>query len=558
MLLRPRQQEFLDRAIDALSENDNTLGIAPTGAGKTVLFCHLLGHFMRNDAQKKALVVAHRDELTTQNSSKFQLINPDILVSIVNADIKDWSGQVVFTMVQTLSRENNLEKIPHLDLIVIDEAHHTPASSYQVIIEKSRQINIDCKLIGMTATPTRSDGIGLRKNYSNVADQIFISELIGSGHLVVPRTFIIDVAQEQLKTVQKIAGDFDMSQVEKILNKRPINQAVVEKWKELAENRKTVVFCSTVEHAQDVHKAFVEEGIPAEIVFGELSSSERSSALARFHSGESKVIVNVSVLTEGWDHPPTSCIILLRPSSAKGTMIQMVGRGLRTVNPSEYPDVSKKNCIILDFGTSSLIHGSLEQDVDLDGKIGTYAGLSMECPSCNAEIPLSSRECPVCGHEIRKKDAREKGEVSAVSYLEMVEINLLERSHFQWVDLFVDDLSFYSGGFNAWAGVFCMGDNWIAVGGNKNIKAKLLLNGDRIQGFAAADDWLNNYETDDTAHKSRSWLEVQPTSRQLSALPPRYRLDFNLTRYRASCLIGFKRNKQAILHIAAQLEGSNL
>ena len=257
MLLRPRQQEFLDRAIDALSENDNTLGIAPTGAGKTVLFCHLLGHFMRKAAQKKALVVAHRDELTTQNSSKFQLINPDISVSIVNADIKDWSGQVVFTMVQTLSRENNLEKIPHLDLIVIDEAHHTPASSYQVIIEKSRQINIDCKLIGMTATPTRSDGIGLRKNYSNVADQIFISELIGSGHLVVPRTFIIDVAQEQLKTVQKIAGDFDMSQVEEILNKRPINQAVVEKWKKLAENRKTVVFCSTVEHARDVHRRFV-------------------------------------------------------------------------------------------------------------------------------------------------------------------------------------------------------------------------------------------------------------------------------------------------------------
>ena len=98
-----------------------------------------------------------------------------------------------------------------------------------------------------------------------------------------------------------------------------------------------------------------------------------------------------------------------------------------------------------------------------------------------------------------------------------------------------------------------MGDNWIAVGGNKNITAKLLVNGDRIQGFAAANDWLNNYETNDTAHRSRSWLEEQPTSRQLSALPPRYRLDFNLTRYRASCLIGFQKNKEYIREIASKL-----
>ena len=203
-----------------------------------MLFCHLLGHLMREGGAKKALVVAHRDELTTQNSSTFKLINADLSVSIVNAEKKDWSGQVVFTMVQTLSREQNLRQLPHLDFIVIDEAHHTPANSYQTIIEKAREVNNNCKLIGLTATPNRSDGIGLRKNYSNVADQIFISELVGSGHLVAPRTFIIDVAQDQLKTVKKIAGDFDMAQVEEILNKRPINEAVVEKWRELAEPRK--------------------------------------------------------------------------------------------------------------------------------------------------------------------------------------------------------------------------------------------------------------------------------------------------------------------------------
>ena len=135
----------------------------------------------------------------------------------------------------------------------------------------------------------------------------------------------------------------------------------------------------------------------------------------------------------------------------------------------------------------------------------------------------------------------------------MVEINLLERSHFQWIDLFVDDLSFYSGGFNAWGGVFCIGEDWIAVGGNKESNARVLMRGDRVQCFAAADDWLNEFETNDTAHRSRSWLNEEPTQRQLAALPSKLRLNFSLTRYRASALIGFNKNKSAIRDLADRL-----
>jgi len=236
-------------------------------------------------------------------------------------------------------------------------------------------------------------------------------------------------------------------------------------------------------------------------------------------------------------------------------MIQMVGRGLRTVNPSEHPGVTKRDCIVLDFGTSSVIHGSLEQDVDLDGKVGVYADLTMECSACGADIPLSSRECPICGAKLGKRNFDDKGEALSVSYVEMVEINLLERSHFQWVDLFVDDLSFYSGGYNAWGGVFCVGDDWIAVGGHEKMDAQLLMQGDRVQCFAAADDWLNKYETNDTAHRSNSWLNEEPTQRQFATLKSRLRLDFNLTRYRASALIGFNKNKSAIRDIADRLSG---
>ena len=551
MLLRPRQEVFLSRTLKVLDEASDTLGIAPTGAGKTVLFCHLVGNLLRGKPGSKALLLAHRDELTDQNVGRFESINPEISTSVVNASGKDWGGQAVFAMVQTLAREKNLTEMPTIDYLVIDEAHHSTANTYQAVIDAAKAKNAALKLIGFTATPNRSDGVGLRKNFSNISDQIFISELINSGHLVTPRTFIIDVgAQSALKGVKKLAGDFDMASVETIMNKTVINQTVVDRWKEICSDRNTVVFCSTVSHAEDVLKAFLENDISAEIVTGELGRNDRNRALENYHSGKSKVIVNVSVLTEGWDHPPTSCIILLRPSSAQSTMIQMVGRGLRVADPREFPDTLKRDCIILDFGISSILHGKLEQDVDLSGQEGKYGELTMECPSCQAKIPISSRECPLCGREFLVQSTGKEDTKETLSHVDMVEVNLLARSSFQWVDLFHDEQSYLSSGFNAWGGVFKKSDHWVAIGGEVEREAELLAQGDKIQCFAAADDWLNTRETQDTAHKSRSWLKNHPTDRQLSILPKQYRLDFNLTRYRASALISFQRNKAAIRSIA--------
>ncbi len=547
MILRPRQELFLQRIIGSLEKYDDTLGIAPTGAGKTVLFCHLLGRLIERESGKRALVLAHRDELTAQNAEKFRTINPSIKTSIINADQKDWSGQVVFAMVQTLSRETNLDQIPQIDFLVIDEAHHSTSDTYMAIIEKVREGSETLKHIGFTATPNRSDGQGLRKNYSNVADQIFVGELIRSGHLVPPRTFIVDVgAQQKLRGIRQVAGDFDMGAVNEIMNREPINDAVVEQWKEKGEGRKTVVFCSTVEHAMGVHQAFQDQRIKCELVTGELSKKERAQALERYYSGDSQVVVNVAVLTEGWDYPPTSCIVLLRPSSAMSTMIQMVGRGLRTVDHREFPDVQKRDCIVLDFGISSLLHGSLEQDVDLDGNEGKYADLAMDCPSCESEIPISSRECPLCGHVFETIASGSRREKTVLSHVEMVEINLLDRSNFQWVDLFLDGKSYYSSGFNAWGGVFSYKDTWIALGGNHSDQVEVLSRGDRVQCLASADDWLNAFETEDTVYKSKSWLHEEPTGKQFASLPSHFRLDFSMTRYRASTLIGFRKNKSAI------------
>lgn len=541
MILRPRQKLFVERSLQALDARGDTLAVAPTGAGKTVMLSATVAQRLGGGGGKAA-VLAHRDELTAQNRGKFHRVAPDITTSVVDASEKSWGGQVTFAMVPTLTRRANLDAMPALDLLVIDEAHHAVADSYRRIIDRALQRNPACRIYGVTATPNRGDKRGLRAVFSNVADQIRLGELIASGHLVAPRTFVIDVGvADELRGVRRSGDDFDMGEVARIMDTVPVTDAVVRHWREKAADRQTVVFCSTVAHAEHVAGAFNAAGVPTVVVRGDMPDAERRSVLAAYARGEAQVVVNVAVLTEGWDHPPTSCVVLLRPSSFKSTMIQMVGRGLRTVDPAEFPGIVKRDCIVLDFGTSSQMHGCLEQDVDLDSEPGAGEAPTKTCPSCEAEIPISVMECPICGHAFTPRER-----AAPLSDFVMTELDLLKRSAFQWCDLFGDDAALLANGFHGWAGIFFLEGAWHAVGGAKGEQARLLAIGERLVTLAAADDWLNTYETDETAHKSRRWLREPPTDRQLAHLPPAVRADLGMTRYQASALLTFKFNRQDI------------
>ena len=387
MILRPRQAVLVERSLAALRQHQNTLAVAPTGSGKTVMLSAVVGRVLA-EPDAKACVLAHRDELTAQNQAKFARVNPGISTSVVDADAKSWSGRTTFAMVPTLTREANLAQMPTLDLIVVDEAHHATAASYRRILDAAQSKNSRLQVFGVTATPNRGDGVGLRAVFSNVADHIRLGELIASGHLVRPRTFVVDLGvQDELSQVRRNASDFDMSAVEAILNTVPITQQVITHWRPQAAGRKTLVFCSTVAHAEDVARAFGAAGIPSVVIHGELPAAERKARLTAYERGPIQVVVNVAVLTEGYDYTPTSCIVLLRPSLHKSMLIQMVGRGLRTVNPAEHRLVDKTDCVVLDFGTASLMHGRLEEDTHLDGR-EAGAAPTKECPNCAGSVPL--------------------------------------------------------------------------------------------------------------------------------------------------------------------------
>ena len=436
MILRNYQQRVVTNCIAALKKHKNTLLVSATGTGKTVILSAVTKKMINGD--KRALIVAHRDELTQQNSATFNKVCPDTPVSFFNAQRKSWRGQAVFSMIQTLSQDRHLERMPPVDLLVYDEAHHSSSNSYRKLTARAKELNKKVKILGVTATPERSDSKGLKDTFSNVADIVSIGEMVQAGHLVPPRGMVIDIGtQGQLQRVRKTATDYNMAEVEAIQNKTILNNKIVEKWAETAAGRPSVAFCATVKHAIDVRDAFQDAGITAEAVHGDMPMGERRAILRDYDRGAIQVLTNPMILTEGWDCQVCGCVILLRTSSHKSTMIQMIGRGLRKVDPRRYPGTVKRDCIILDFGISLLNHGDLEAEVRLRydrGGPGTEKR-TKNCPECGAELPIQAHECLLCGYEF-KVQIDEDGYFDELEEFRLIEIELINKSPFKWVSIF--------------------------------------------------------------------------------------------------------------------------
>ena len=552
MQLRPRQAAFVDRCVTALAAHGNTLGVAPTGAGKTVMLSAVAGQFVNGGAS--ALVIQHRDELVAQNRRTFERINPTATTGLFTADRKEWGYSTTFAMIQTLASDRNLERMPPFDIMAIDEGHHAVADSYLRTIDTGLKRNPNMKLLLVTATPNRGDKKALRGVVSNVADQISLKELIEGGFLVRPRASVVDIGvQGDLAGVRKTMADFDMTAVEAIMDKAVLNDRVVEEWGKVAGDRQTVVFCSTVAHAQHVAESFQSVGIRAATVEGRMTAGERRERLAAFDRAELQVITNVAVLTEGWDCQPVSCVMLLRPSSYKSTMIQMIGRGLRKVDPERYPGVVKDDCIVLDFGTSILTHGSIEQDVALAG------GGTKNCDECDALLPVQCRECAICGFFFPAEEEPATGgepgegggkkERSVLDGFVMTEVDLLASSPFRYHTLFQGVVSIAST-FDAWALVISYFGHWNAIGGGKEIGVKHLADShDRLLAMAAADDFLREHGDADAAHKSKRWLSEPPTDRQCELLRIDRMQALGMTKYEAACLLEWKWNEKIVRSI---------
>ena len=535
MILRPYQQDFVSKMVGALQGKGNSLGVAPTGSGKTIMLSDVL-----DKIGGRQLVLQHREELVNQNRAKFQTMNPKRRTSIYGMGNRDDSGETIFGMIQTIQRKP--EALPKLDILMIDEAHHARADTYHRLVEHVLDKNPDCYIAGVTATPARGDGKGLRPIFDNVCHQISMKELIDLGFLVPPRTFIASLpglADGLKKLAKSKNADWQADDLETLMNTRANNKAVVREWRNVAGDRKTIVFCSTIRHAQDVCREFQEAGVKADCVFGD--TPNRAAILADLEHGDLQVCCNVSVLTEGIDIPPVSCVVLLRPSSFKSTVLQMAGRALRTIDPELYPGIIKTDAAILDFGESLKLHGGFEMAAALDD---AHKGESptKQCPTCAGEIPQACRECPICGHvfPIRDGDGKEEAEEADVV---LTEVDIMKMSPFRWVDLFGSGKVMLASGFKGWVTTCSMdGEKWFSLGKLKGSDMRTLAIGHKTQAMAAADDFLRMHEDSDAARKSKRWMKEPASVKQLQMLEQagwNAKQDFGLQKYNAACLLNF-------------------
>ncbi|MDO8059961.1 DEAD/DEAH box helicase [Candidatus Phytoplasma citri] len=499
MLLNKIQKQLTDKIIKVFENKQTTLLIAPTGSGKTVMFSFILKHFLQIKSINKACVLVHREELMQQNKNTFEIINPNITACFFNSKIKKWSAQVIFAMVQTLAK--NLPEKPDIDMLIIDEAHHSAANTYKIIIDHFLKSNPQCKILGVTATPIRGDKKKLKEIFPEITAQITVKELIKAGYLVKPEVFIRDVGiKEKIFQLYQKNQEYNLNKVADIINTTAINSEVINHWKKYAQNRQTIIFCANIKHAHDVTEAFKKAGIKAQLITGNDNSEKRNIVLKKFDKTKIQVIVNVNVLTEGWDCQIVSCVVLLRPSSFKSTIEQMIGRGLRLLkNHNKYPHITKKDCIILDFGTS------IQNNPNLFEYLSPYENPNKKhlnkTNSINTEF-----------------NSRESKEIQFVKDVKMKKYDILQNSNFEWYDL-ANNKKHYIAGFHSWAYITHYKNIYIAIGGTKEPKtAKCLFKGNEDNCFAIANDWLNSHETDKSVYKTQYWNTHHYTSKQKNYL----------------------------------------
>ena len=336
LALRPYQDEAI-AAVDAALERGvrRPLIALPTGCGKTVIFAALIAR-----RGGTALVVAHRDELLRQAADKLAVADPALGLSVgfVAAERDDVGAPVVVASVQTLARARRLARLPRqFDTVVIDEAHHASAASYRRVVDHVAPSPL---ILGVTATPQRSDRQQLGEVWQQVVYQRGIAEMIRAGYLADVRGIRVGL-QTNLDDIVQSAGDFQADALGAALEEASAPRHVLAAYREHASGRKALVFVPTVALAHHVARVFRDAGIAAEALDGTTPAEQRRAILDRLRTGDTRVCVNVAVLSEGFDEPSIDCVIVATPTRSQVKYIQCVGRALRT-----FP--GKQDCLVID------------------------------------------------------------------------------------------------------------------------------------------------------------------------------------------------------------------
>ena len=445
MKLRDYQQVAIDSVYDHLrNRDDNPCVVIPTGGGKTPVIATLC----RDAVQRwngRVLVLSHVKELLEQSAETLRSMAPDLDVGVYSAGLKkrDTDQPVIVAGIQSIYKRAC--ELDAFDLILVDEAHLLPPDGegmYQQFLADTKIVNPNVRLIGLTATPYRLKSGMLcapESLLNHICFEIGVKELINRGFLSPLKTkagkLRADYGQLHIR-----GGEFVRSEIETLMDTDDLVRSACREIANLTADRKSVlIFAASVAHAAHV-KTELERITGTEVgwVTGNMDSSERAETIERFKGkriatslfGDSreplKYLVNVNVLTTGFDAPNVDCVVLLRPTASAGLYYQMVGRGFRL-----HPD--KSDCLVLDYGDNILRHGPVDAIEIREKQSSNQAAPVKECPECQEVIHASYAACPECGFAFPVPERRQhNGEASKQGIL----TGEAEDSEFEVLDVF--------------------------------------------------------------------------------------------------------------------------
>lgn len=348
----------------------------------------------------RVLILAHVKELLEQAVEKLHVMAPDLTerIGVYSAGLKsrDTDHPIIVAGIQSVYRR--AAELDAFDLILIDEAHMIPPDGdgmYRQFLADAKVVNPNIRLIGLTATPYRMTcGMicGPENLLNHICYEVGVRELIAQGYLCPLKT---KAGRRKADTsgLHIRGGEFIAGEVETLMDEDSLVRSACREIVDHARDRRSVlIFASGVKHSLHVQKVLGEMGQECGFVCGETLPFERAETLQRFKDGQLKYLVNVNVLTTGFDAPNIDCVALLRPTNSPGLYYQMVGRGFR-LHPM------KDSCLVLDFAGNIIRHGPVDALEVEDRNSGSGEAPAKECPKCRALIHAAYSTCPECGHE---------------------------------------------------------------------------------------------------------------------------------------------------------------
>ena len=403
----------MQAVIRAMRTEPNVLLQAATGAGKTIMFSAIVKKFVET-WEMRVTILAHREQLVRQAADKLLKVWPEGRgeIGIACSSVctrADLDRHVVIGSPQTLV--NRLGDLPEQRLLVVDECHRLPPrgkkSQYATLINRLREYYPDMRMLGVTATPYRlghgyiygSDCRNPKENwFRSLAFSIGIEDLQDEGFLAPLKGY--GCSSPDLSGVKTSSGEYDLAQLSGVMSESLHVGSAVQALKKYGNDRKhIVIFAVTIQHAEILQEAFAKAGYKAAVVHSKMPHADRQKALEAFDRGETEVICNVGVLTEGWDCTSVDCMVMCRPTKSTALYVQMVGRGLRTAP-------GKKDCLLLDLSGNWQEHGDPAHprvkwkpkgNKKAKEKEGNADPALIQCVNCEALIPAASLTCPFCG-----------------------------------------------------------------------------------------------------------------------------------------------------------------